>query len=68
MKKRTYEEDMKKTATMIDIKLSDSRYPVIMKKQKYLDQNGKSSAATQFQDRPRVNKCSTTNIQCGVAD
>ena len=40
MKKRTYEEDMKKTATMTDIKLSDSRYPVIMKKQKYLDQHG----------------------------
>ena len=40
MKKRTYEEDMKKTATMTDIKLSDSRYPVIMKKQKYPDQHG----------------------------
>ena len=52
-----------KTLTMADIKAGDSRYPVITKKQKYLDQNEKSSAATQFQARPRFNKFSTTNNQ-----
>ena len=50
-----------KTLTMADIKADDSRYPVITKKQKYLDQNEKSSAATQFQARPRVNRISTTS-------
>ena len=35
-----------KTPVMAGIKAGDSRYPVIMKKQKYLDQNGKSSAPT----------------------
>ena len=38
-----------KTLTMVDIKAYDSRYPVITKKQKYLDKNQKLSAATQFQ-------------------
>ena len=52
-----------KTLTMTDIKAGDSRYPVITKKQKYLDQSEKSSAATQFQARPRVNRFSTTNNQ-----
>ena len=46
-----------KTLTMAD----DSRYPVIAKKQKYLDQNEKSSAATQSQVRSRVIRFSTTN-------
>ena len=41
-----------KTLTMADIKAGDSKYPVIAKKQKYLGQNEKSSAATQFQARP----------------
>ena len=50
-----------KTLTMADIKADDSRYPVITKKQKYLDQNEKSSAATQFQARSRVNRFSTTS-------
>ena len=50
---------------MGDIKAGDSRYPVITKKQKYLDQNEKSSAATQFQARPRVNRFSATNNQQG---
>ena len=44
---------------MADVKAGNSRYPLMTKKQKYLDQNGKSSAATQFQDRPSVNKFST---------
>ena len=35
------------------------------KKQKYLDQNEKSSAATQFQVRRRFNRFSTTNNQQG---
>ena len=48
---------------MADIKAGDSRYPVITKKQKYLDQNEKSSIAIRFQARPRVNKFSTTNNQ-----
>ena len=48
---------------MADIKAGDNRYPVIMKKLKYLDHIWKSSAATQFQDRPRVNNFSTTNNQ-----
>ena len=52
-----------KTPAMAGIKAGDSRYPVIMKKQKYLDQNGKSSALTQFQDRPRVKNLLTTNNQ-----
>ena len=42
------------TLTMADIKADDRRYPVITKKQKYLDQNEKSSAATQSHTRPRV--------------
>ena len=50
-----------KTLTLADIKAGDSRYPVITKKQKYLDQNEKSSAATQFQARSRVNRFSTTS-------
>ena len=54
-----------KTLTMADIKAGDSRYPVITKKQKYLDQNEKSSAATQFQARPRFNRFSKTNNQQG---
>ena len=54
-----------KTPTMTDIKAGDSRYPLMSKKQKYLDQNEKSSAATHFQDRPSVNKFSTINIQHG---
>ena len=54
-----------KTLTMTDIKADDSRYPVITKKQKYLDQNEKSSAATQFQARPKVNRFSKTNNQQG---
>ena len=37
-----------KTPAMTGIKAGGSRYPVIMKKQNYLDQNGKSSAPTQF--------------------
>ena len=45
---------------MTDIKVGDSRYPVITMKQNYLDQNEKSSTATQFQAGPRVNKFSTT--------
>ena len=54
-----------KTLTMEDIKAGDSRYPVITKKQKYLDLNEKSNAATQFQARPRVNRFSTTNNKQG---
>ena len=54
-----------KTLTMTDIKVGDSRYPVITMKQNYLDQNEKSSTATQFQAGPRVNKFSTTNNQQG---
>ena len=54
-----------KTLTVADIKAGDSRYPVITKKQKYLDQNEKPSAATQFQARPRFNRFSTTNNQQG---
>ena len=50
---------------MADIKAGDSRYPVITKKQKYLDQNEKSSTATQFQARPRIDRFSTTNNQQG---
>ena len=46
-----------KTLTMAD----DNRYPVIAKKQKNLDQNEKSSAATQSQVRSRVIRFSTTN-------
>ena len=46
-----------KTLTMAD----DSRYPVIAEMQKYLDQNEKSSAATQSQVRSRVIRFSTTN-------
>ena len=49
------------TLTMADIKADDSRYPVITKKQKYLDQNEKSSAATQSQARPKIIRFSTTN-------
>ena len=47
----------------LKIKASDSRYPLMTKKQKCLDQNEKSSAATQFQARPRVSRFSTTNNQ-----
>ena len=54
-----------KALTVADIKSGDSRYPVITKKQKYLDENEKSSAATQFQARPRFNRFSTTNNQQG---
>ena len=54
-----------KTITMAGVKAGDRRYPVITKRQKYLDQNEKSSAATQFQARPRVNGFSTTNNQQG---
>ena len=54
-----------KTLTMTDIKAGDSRYPVITKKQKYLYQNEKSSTATQFQARPRIDRFSTTNNQQG---
>ena len=54
-----------KTLTMADIKAGDSRYPVITKKQKYLDENEKSSAATQSQDSPRFKRFSTTNNQQG---
>ena len=50
---------------MGDIKAGDGRYPVITKKQKYLDQNEKSSAATQFQARLRINRFSTNNNQQG---
>ena len=53
-----------KALTVADIKAGDSRYPVI-KKQKYLNQNEKSNAATQFQARPRFNRFSTTNNQQG---
>ena len=52
-----------KTLTLADIKAGDSRYPVITKKQKNLDQNEKSSASTQFQAKPRVNRFLTTNNQ-----
>ena len=52
-----------KTPTMTNIKADESRYLVMMKKQNYLDQNGKLSAVTQFQDRQRVSKFSTTNNQ-----
>ena len=67
---KIYEENIDqkvplKTLTMADIKTGDSRYPVITKKQRYLDQNEKSSAATQFQARPRINRFSTTNNQQG---
>ena len=48
---------------MADIKAGDNRYPIIMMKQNYMYQNGKSNAATQFQDRPRVSKLSITNNQ-----
>ena len=54
-----------KTLTMTDIKADESRYPVITKKQKHLDQNEKSSAATQSQTRPRVITFSNTNNQQG---
>ena len=54
-----------KALTVADIKAGDGRYPVITKKQKYLDQNEKSGAATQFQARPRFNRFSTTNNQQG---
>ena len=54
-----------KTLTVADIKAGDSRYPVITKKQKYLDQDEKSSAATQFLARPRYNRFSTTNNEQG---
>ena len=54
-----------KKLTMADIKAGDSRYPVITKKQKYLDRNEKSNAATQFQARSRVNRFSTTNNKQG---
>ena len=54
-----------KILIMAAIKAGDSRYQVITKKQKYLDQNEKSSAATQFQARPRVNRFSATNNQQG---
>ena len=50
---------------MADIKAGDNRYPVITKKQKYLYQNEKSSTATQFQARPRIDGFSTTNNQQG---
>ena len=52
-----------KTLTLADIKAGDSRYPVITKKQKNLDQNEKSSASTQFQAKPNVNRFLTTNNQ-----
>ena len=48
---------------MADLKAGDNGYPVTMRKQKYLDHIWKSSAATQFHDRPRVNNFSTTNNQ-----
>ena len=48
---------------MADIKAGNSRYPVMTKKLKYLDQNEKSKAATQFQDKSGVNKFSLTNNQ-----
>ena len=54
-----------KTLTMEDIKEGDSRYPLIAKNKNYLDQNEKSSAATQFQARRRVYRFSTTNSQQG---
>ena len=54
-----------KTLTIADAKACNSRYPVITKKQKYLDQNKKSSPATQFQAKPRFNRFSTTNNQQG---
>ena len=54
-----------KILTMADIKAGDSRYPVVTKKRKYLDQNEKSSVATQFQARPRFNRFSTTSSQQG---
>ena len=50
-----------KTLTLPDIKADHSMYPVITKKQKYLDQNEKSSAATQSQARPKIIRISTTN-------
>ena len=45
-----------KIPTIADIKAGDKRYPVNTKQQKDLDKNEKSFEATQFQDRPRVNK------------
>ena len=54
-----------KTITMAGVKAGDRRYPVITKRQKYLDQNEKSSAATQFQARPKIIRFSTTNNQQG---
>ena len=48
---------------MADTKAGDCSYAVITKKQKYLDQNEKSSAATQLQARPRFSRFSTTNNQ-----
>ena len=54
-----------KTLTMPNLKAGDTRYPVITKKQKYLDQSEKSSAATQFQARSRFNRFSTNNNQQG---
>ena len=50
---------------MADIKADDSRYPVITNEQKYLDQNEKSSSATQSRTRPRVIRFSTTTNQQG---
>ena len=38
--------NLSNTPTIWFVKSGDSRYPVITKKQKYLDQNEKSSAAT----------------------
>ena len=61
MRRKQRPEVPLKTLTMVDIAADDSRYPVITKKQKYLVQNEKSSAATQFQARSRVNRFSTTS-------
>ena len=57
MKEKTDQMVPLKTLAMAD----DNRYPVIAKKQKYLDQNEKSSAATQSQVRSKVIRFSTTN-------
>ena len=52
-----------KTLAMADIKAGGGRYPVIKKKQKYLDQNEKLNATTQFQAKSSINRFSTTSMQ-----
>ena len=53
-----------KKPTTADIKTGDSRYPLITKKQKNLDQNEKLSAATQFHARPQQSFPYENNCKC----